>query len=144
MLVFPSIEVTIPMLCYKKTGGRRMGIRTPPPVFHYQHFFIDSASAISAVPDLPTVSVLPSVPPLQAKGHKAQYKQRCYHNHACFGGVKQLGGNSHQHCAKEGSSFSKDVKHAEVFACFFFWNNLRIIRPGECLDGTLEDTDAGR
>ena len=62
MLVFPSIEVTIPMLCYKKTGGRRMGIRTPPPVFHYQHFFIDSASAISAVPDLPTVSVLPSVP----------------------------------------------------------------------------------
>ena len=38
-----------------------MGIRTPPPVFHYQHFFIDSASAISAVPDLPTVPVLPSV-----------------------------------------------------------------------------------
>ena len=123
MLVFPSIEVTIPMLCYKKTEIRRMGIRTPPPVFHYQHFFIDSASAISAVPDLPTVPVLPSVP---------------------AGGVKQLGGNSHQHCAKEGSSFSKDVKHAEVFACFFFWNNLRIIRPGECLDGTLEDTDAGR
>ena len=48
--------------------------------------------------------------------------------------MKQLGGNSHQHCAKEGSSFSKDVKHAEVFACFFFWNNLRIIRPGEWND----------
>ena len=64
MLVFPSIEIRIPMLCYKKTGVRRMRIRTPPPDFHYQRFFINFVSAISAVSDLPAVpmSVLPSVP----------------------------------------------------------------------------------